>query len=104
MGWRHRASALLCVLLPLLALLGPPLGAPAASIALVGLNRSFYALLLRRLGLLNGALGVGLHWLHHLVAVAAVPVGVVVAVRALRQRSPAVPRLAEVPSTGAVAR
>ena len=31
------------------------------------LNRSFYALLLRRLGVVHGVLGVGLHWLHHLV-------------------------------------
>ena len=103
MGWRHRASAVLCLLLPLVALLGPPVGAPAVSVALVGLNRGFYALLLRRLGLLHGALGVGLHWLHHLVAVAAVPVGVVVAVRAFRRSAPAVPRLTELPSTGAVA-
>lgn len=104
MGWRHRASALLCLGLPVLALVGPPLGAPAASLVLVGLNRSFYALLLRRLGLVHGVLGVALHWLHHLVAVAAVPVGVAVAVGALRRASAAEPRLVEVPGAGAVVR
>ena len=93
MGWRHRTSALLCLGLPVLALAGPPIGAPAASVALVGLNRSFYALLLRRLGVFHGSLGIGLHWLHHLVAVAAVPVGVAVAIRAVR-RTDAAPALA----------
>jgi Glycosyl transferase family 2 len=95
MGWRHRVSAALCLVLPFLALLGPPVGVPAASAALVGLNRSFYALLLRRLGLFQGVLGVGLHWLHHLVAVAAVPVGVAVAVRASRQGGPVIDRSIE---------
>ena len=42
---------------------------------LVALNRSFYALLLRRQGLVRAFAGVGLHAMHHLVAVAAVPVG-----------------------------
>ena len=40
------------------------------------LNRRFYALLLRRRGPAEAALGVGLHALHHLVSAAAVPVGV----------------------------
>jgi hypothetical protein len=43
---------------------------------LLVLNRRFYALLLRRGGPLTFAAGVLLHALHHLTAVAAVPLGV----------------------------
>jgi hypothetical protein len=39
-------------------------------------NRALYALLARRLGVRGAAAGVALHVLHHLVAVAAVPLGV----------------------------
>ena len=56
---------------------------------LVALNRSFYALLVRRQGLHRAIVGVGLHTLHHLVAVAAVPVGVG---ERGRRRSPAAGR------------
>jgi hypothetical protein len=45
---------------------------------LLGLNRDFYALLARRRGLGEAAVGVGLHAVHHLTAVAAVPAGVLV--------------------------
>lgn len=75
-SWRHRLSAAATVLavvagaLWLLPLVVAGVG------ALVGLNLGFYALLLRRLGPLRAIAGVGLHGLHHLVAVAAVPVGV----------------------------
>ena len=76
MGWRHRCSAVACVAA------GRSPSSPRrcrwsalAAALLVGLNRRFYALLARRLGVVRGRLGVGLHWLHHLVAVAAVPAG-----------------------------
>ena len=44
-------------------------------VALVALNRSFYALLARR-GPAEATTGVFLHALHHLASLAAVPVGV----------------------------
>jgi hypothetical protein len=85
LGWRHRLSAALCVG-ALLALLGRrPLGAVAALLGLVALNRSFYALLSRRQGPARAAAGVGLHAVHHLAGVAAVPAGL--AAYALRRRS-----------------
>jgi hypothetical protein len=43
---------------------------------LVVLNRSFYALLVRRQGVHRAAVGIGLHALHHLVAAVAVPFGI----------------------------
>ncbi len=76
MGWTHRISALLCLLGPAVLLAGQPLVAAAAGGALVGANRRFYLLLLRQVGVVGALLGVGLHWLHHVVSVLAVPVGV----------------------------
>lgn len=78
-GWRHRLSALVCVLAVAFVALGRPLLFLAAMAALLTLNRAFYALLVRRQGLLHAAVGVALHGLHHLVSVAAVPVGIAVA-------------------------
>jgi hypothetical protein len=43
---------------------------------LIGLNAPFYALLVRRVGPAGAVGGIALHALHHLVAVAAVPAGV----------------------------
>ena len=81
MGWAHRCSALACVAMVVGVLATSlPLVALAAGL-LVGLNRRFYALLARRLGPGRGTLAIGLHWLHHLVAVAAVPAGLVLAMR-----------------------
>lgn len=79
MRWRHRISALLAVAVLPLAALGQLGLAAAALVALLGVNAGLYRLLVRRLGLARGLGGVVLHWLHHLVAVAAVPVGVVAA-------------------------
>lgn len=76
-GWRHRASAIACVVGLIAATLGLALTAVVAACALVALNRSFYALLGRRLGPAQAAAGVVLHGLHHMVSVAAVPVGIV---------------------------
>ena len=42
------------------------------------MNRPFYLLLLRKRGPRDAALGVGLHALHHLTGVAAVPAGTAV--------------------------
>jgi GT2 family glycosyltransferase len=81
MGWAHRCSAVACVALVLAALATSLLLVALTAGLLVGLNHRLYALLARRLGVARGALAIGLHWLHHLVAVAAVPVGVLLAVR-----------------------
>jgi hypothetical protein len=74
-GWQHRVSALACVVLvvaiPLMALLP----AAVALACIVVLNARFYALLLRRRGALQAIAGIGLHVIHQLVAVAALPVG-----------------------------
>ena len=83
LGWRHRVSALAC-LTGVLALAGRrPAAAGAALAVLIGLNRDFYRLLARRRGPGEALLGVGLHVVHHLTAVASVPFGVA---RHLRER------------------
>lgn len=77
LGWRHRVSAL-STLSGVAGILGRRPGIALASMAvLIGLNRRFYALLAKRMGVAGAAVGVGLHAVHHLVGVAAVPVGVV---------------------------
>jgi hypothetical protein len=81
LGWRHRASAAACAtgLVGLLA--GRPVGVLAALLVLLGANRDFYVLLARRRGVVEAVAGVGLHAVHHLTALAAVPVGVAVHLR-----------------------
>ena len=92
MGWAHRCSALACVAL-VLGVLATALPVVAVAVGLLlGLNHRFYALLARRLGVVRGTLAVTLHWLHHLVAVAAVPAGLVLAARE-RGRSTGAPTL-----------
>ena len=84
LGWRHRASALASV--------GVAGGAatrryrvlvPSAAL-LIALNHAFYRLLWEKLGPRKAALGVGLHVLHHLSAVAASPLALWVYLRARR--------------------
>ena len=78
LGWRHRLSAAAC-LLGCGALATRRFGIAAGSVAaLVALNGSFYLLLVRKRGPKDAALGVGLHVLHHLTGIAAVPAGVAV--------------------------
>ena len=78
LGWRHRLSAAAC-LVGCGSLAARRFGVAAASTAvLVGLNRSFYLLLLRKRGPKEAVIGVGLHALHHLTGIAAVPAGIVV--------------------------
>ncbi len=76
LGWRHRASAVASLLALTAALRGRPRVATAALAGLLALNGPFYSLLARRRGPGEAALGIGLHALHHLTAVASVPVGV----------------------------
>lgn len=92
MGWAHRCSALGCLTL-VLGLLATSLPVVASAVGLLlGLNHRLYLLLARRMGPLRAVLAVGLHWLHHLVAVAAVPAGLLLAARE-RTRSTAAPTL-----------
>ena len=74
LGLRHRVSALASVGLAgaVAARRYRALIPPAA--LLVALNHAFYGLLLEKLGPRKAALGVGLHVVHHLSAVAASPV------------------------------
>ena len=75
LGWRHRLIALTCLaLLGGIALRNMWIGA-AAIAALVALNLSFYTLLRRKGGIVRAAVGLTLHFLHHLVAILAVPLG-----------------------------
>ena len=79
LGWRHRLSALACVLTVVAGALRRPDVAALALGTFVVLNRAFYRLLTHRRGVVDAVLGVGLHGLHHLVGVAAVPVGILAA-------------------------
>jgi hypothetical protein len=76
LGWRHRLSATASLCAVAASVRKRPGPALMALAAFVGLNHSFYRLLLRRRGAGTAAAGVGLHLLHHLTGVAAVPTGV----------------------------
>jgi hypothetical protein len=99
LGWRHRLSALaalaLVAALPLAAIAGVVAASTAAAavIMLLSLNMSFYRLLARRRGVLHAAAGVALHVVHHLVAVAAVPLGIATYVLARRKAPVAAPEI-----------
>jgi GT2 family glycosyltransferase len=81
LGWRHRAGTLLS-LAALAAGMRRRRGAMlAALLGLVALNRSLYALAIRRLGVPKGLVCVGVHALHHVAGAASVPAGVAVAMR-----------------------
>jgi glycosyltransferase involved in cell wall biosynthesis len=88
LGWRHRLSALSIAAIPVLAILGIFLGVAVAAALFVALNARFYGLLLRQTGPLGALAGIVLHALHHALAIAAVPVGLVVHLH----RSHALPR------------
>ena len=74
LGWRHRLSAVASLAAAFSLLRGRWSRTFVALGALVALNRSFYALLLRRRGGLEAAAGIGLHALHHVVGALAVPI------------------------------
>jgi glycosyltransferase involved in cell wall biosynthesis len=76
LGWRHRLSALASLVLVVAVIFRSPLAALAALVLLVALNFDFYRFLARRQGLARALGGVLLHVLHHLVSIAAVPLGV----------------------------
>lgn len=87
LGWRHRMSAAASVWTLTAIVRRRPRSALGALGVFVGLNRSFYRLLLRRRGPGTAAIGVTLHLLHHLTGVAAVPAGVAL-YAAERRREP----------------
>jgi GT2 family glycosyltransferase len=76
LGWPHRLSALACLVGLAGLILRRPGAVVAMAVALVAINRPFYRLLGRH-GLGTAVAGVGLHAIHHLTGVAAVPAGVI---------------------------
>lgn len=85
LGWRHRLSALAALVGAVALVTGRVRVVVCAAVALVTLNHRFYRLLFRRLGAAGSLAGVLLHALHHVVGIAAVPIGVA---RHLRSRPP----------------
>ena len=81
LGWRHRASAMVSVVLIAGCVTRRPRVTMVAAVGILALNRRFYLLLLRRRGWRGATAGFPLHVLHHLVSVAAVPVGTVLHLR-----------------------
>ena len=75
LGWRHRLSALASLAIVAGAALQPLIVALPALALMLALNSSFYALLVRRRGVLQAIGGIGLHLVHHLVAVLALALG-----------------------------
>jgi hypothetical protein len=89
LAWRHRISAAASVLLALALPARRPALAAASATTLVALNHPFYRLLARTRGVFGAVSGVALHAVHHLAAVASVPVGVEeYVVSRLRRRDP----------------
>lgn len=84
LGWRHRLSALASLATAAALLARRPRAAAAGVLACAALNRRFYALLARRGGPPLLLAGLALHQLHHLTAVAALPLA---ALRHLGERA-----------------
>lgn len=76
LGWRHRLSALAALIGATALVWGRFRIVLGAATALVSLNHRFYGLLVRRLGAPAAGVGIALHALHHVVGIAAVPVGI----------------------------
>ena len=88
LGWRHRFSALACLALVAAAILGNLWIALVALVLLIALNLEFYRFLARRERIPRAIVGVGLHIVHQLVAVAAVPLGVLAHLTRRRNAAP----------------
>jgi cellulose synthase/poly-beta-1,6-N-acetylglucosamine synthase-like glycosyltransferase len=73
LGVRHRLSTVSALVIAAGLVTRRPRTVAAGALTLVVLNRSFYALLLRKRGAPEAIAGIGLHALHHLTAAAAVP-------------------------------
>lgn len=89
LGWRHRLSAGVSLVAAVAAVTSRPRLGVAALASLVALNWPFYGLLWRRQGAPRAVAGVGLHALHHVIAVVSVPVGVVAYLLRYRQNQSA---------------
>jgi hypothetical protein len=76
LGWRHRLSA--AALLLAVAGLGMRRSSLAAggAVAFLALNARFYGLVARKRGRTQAVASAGLHAVHHLAGMAAVPLGV----------------------------
>jgi GT2 family glycosyltransferase len=85
LSWRHRLSAAASVALAASLAARRPRPAALSLGALVVLNGPFYALIWRRRGATQAAMGVGLHALHHVTGACAIPVGILVHVRERRR-------------------
>jgi GT2 family glycosyltransferase len=88
LGWRHRVSALLSLAALGAAMRRRPGALVAALLGLVALNRTLYALAMRRLGVPKGLACVGVHALHHVAGAASVPAGIMAAQRHTRATGP----------------
>jgi GT2 family glycosyltransferase len=86
LGHHHRVSALASVVLVAAVLARRTRMTLVALATLLIVNRSFYALLGRRLGARRLPIGVGLHVLHQLVALASLPVGAAMRARRAAER------------------
>lgn len=83
LGWRHLASAAASLAAAAFVLARRPIAAVLALAVIPALHPGFYRLLARRLGPGGALASVGLHAIHHLSAIAAVPVALVQAGAAL---------------------
>jgi GT2 family glycosyltransferase len=89
LGWRHRATALLLVVAAVAAIVGFAIVSAVALVGVPALNHDLYRLLVRRQGALAAIAGVALHVLHHVVAMVAAGVAVVVWAASGFERVPA---------------
>jgi GT2 family glycosyltransferase len=87
LAWRHRVSALATLTAAAGLVARRPRVVLAGLAGQLALNTSFYMLLLRRRGPVEALAGVGLHAVHQLTAIAAVPLGLLAFARE-RHRPP----------------
>jgi hypothetical protein len=82
LGWPHRISAL-TVVAAVAGTLGLRRPAPlaAGALTMTWINRRFYGVLYRRGGIRLSSAGIGLHALHHLTALSALPLGLIAHIR-----------------------
>ena len=100
LGARERTSAAAALVLAWGMLRRRPTVVAVGAAGEVLLNRDLLGLLHRHLGLRGAALGAGLHVLHQLTAVAAVPTGLAVATQRRRRRRTAPAGPAALPPRG----
>jgi GT2 family glycosyltransferase len=98
LGWRHRLSALMCLLAIVLLAIGRPVLAVVAVGVFLALNVAFYSLLVRRRGPTYSLIGPLLHAVHHVCAIISVPIGIGLYLR--NRPAPAIARRVERPDDG----